>query len=76
MRSSTNYLLAKDDVGRPKTTTRTLPGHEHTFGYKEKPDPVGVSGCKSTFFIGSNHASILDQSSRVSNLVCIFLIRK
>ena len=46
MRSSTNYLLAKDDVGKAKPTTRTLPGYGHTFGYKEKPDEVGVSGCK------------------------------
>ena len=42
MRSSTNYLLKKDDVGKAKPSTRTLPGNEHTFGYKETPDAVGV----------------------------------
>ena len=46
MRSSTNYLLSKDDIGRAKTATRTLPPGGHTFGYKDKPDAVGVRGCK------------------------------
>ena len=46
MRSSTNYLLSKDDIGRAKAATRTLPPGGHTFGYKDKPDPVGVRGCK------------------------------
>ena len=48
MRSSTNYLLRKDDVGKSKASTRTLPNGEHTFGRKEKPDAVGVAGCKLT----------------------------
>ena len=48
MRSSTNYLLAKDDVGKSKPSMRSLPGKQHTFGYKEKPDDVGVGGCKSS----------------------------
>ena len=46
MRSSTNYLLSKDNVGRAKPATRTLPPGGHTFGYKEKPDACGVRGCK------------------------------
>ena len=48
MRSSTNYMLRKDDVGKSKATTRTLPSEGHTFGRKEKPDAVGVCGCKYT----------------------------
>jgi len=46
MRSSTNYLLKKDDVGKSKPSVRTLPHAGHTFGYKEKTDAVGVGGCK------------------------------
>ena len=46
MRSSTNYLLAKDDVGRSKPTTRDLPHSSHAFGYANRPDAVGVGGCK------------------------------
>ena len=46
MRSSTNYLLSKDDVGRSKVATRTLPPGGHIFGYKEKPDACGVRGRK------------------------------
>ena len=46
MRSSTNYLLARDDVGKGKPSTRNLPGEMHSFGYRTKPDAVGVGGCK------------------------------
>ena len=46
MRSSTNYLLVKDDVGRAKPFTHTLPGKNHAFGLENKKDPVGVGGCK------------------------------
>ena len=46
MRSSTNYLLARDDVGKPRPSTRDLPRGNHAFGYANKPDAVGVSGRK------------------------------
>ena len=46
MRSSSNCLLAKDDVGRGKPSTRILPPTEHTYGYINKPDAVDVRGCK------------------------------
>ena len=32
-RSKSNYLLAKDDVGKSKPTTRDLPQGGHSFGY-------------------------------------------
>ena len=34
-----NVLLVKDDVGRPKPTTRKLPQENFTFGKPEKRDP-------------------------------------
>ena len=46
MRSSTNYLLVKDDVGKSKPSTRTLPKEGHTFGLKNIPDAVNARGCK------------------------------
>ena len=46
MRSSTNYLLTKDDVGKSKPATRDLPEYGFAFGAPNKPDPVGVGGCK------------------------------
>ena len=32
MKGSKNYLLVKDDVGRSKPTTRSLPHEDFTFG--------------------------------------------
>ena len=34
-----NVLLVKDDVGRPKPTTRKLPNTEFIFGKAERRDP-------------------------------------
>ena len=47
MRSSTNYLLVKDDIGRGKPATRDLPQHGFAYGAPNKPDPVGVGGLTS-----------------------------
>ena len=40
--SSKNILLQKDDVGRPKSTTRNLPPPNHTYGKSEARDKEGV----------------------------------
>ena len=37
----TNYLIVKDDVGKPKPPTRKLPGSDFAFG---KPDQTGAEG--------------------------------
>ena len=37
----TNYLIVKDDVGKPKPSTRKLPGSNFAFG---KPDQTGALG--------------------------------
>ena len=50
MRSSTNILLAKDDVGKSKPSTRDLPQGNHIFGLPHKVDAVGVRGCKYRHF--------------------------
>ena len=42
MRSTYNHLLLKDDVGRPKPSTRTLPHNRHTYGKPEIRDKEGV----------------------------------
>ena len=34
-----NILLVKDDVGKPKPTTRRLPGNQFMFGKPEIRDP-------------------------------------
>lgn len=41
-----NYLLLKDDVGRPKPTTRDLPTYQHAYGHSAIPDKEGVGACK------------------------------
>ena len=46
MRSANNCLLQKDDVGRPKPSTRVLPSEGHCFGKANRPDAVGVKGRK------------------------------
>ena len=46
MKSSTNYLLQKDDIGKAKPFTHTLPSIDHSFGLANKRDPVDVGGCK------------------------------
>ena len=42
--SKTNYLIVKDDVGKPKPTTRKLPKEDFVFG---KPDQTGAEGAGS-----------------------------
>ena len=42
-------LLARDDVGRAKNSTRDLPQGDHTFGAKIVRDPIGVSECKCSY---------------------------
>ena len=55
MRSSTNYLLQKDDIGKPKPSTHKLPSIDHVFGLENRVDPVGVGGCKFYFsFLSSD----------------------
>ena len=41
LRQSYNYLLQKDDVGKSKVSTRTLPHPDFTYG---NPPPVGEEG--------------------------------
>ena len=42
--TKTNYLIVKDDVGKPKPTTRKLPKEGFVFG---KPDQTGAEGAGS-----------------------------
>ena len=42
-----NILLLKDDVGRPKPSTRRLPGNDFTFGKPEIRDPEDAGKGKS-----------------------------
>ena len=51
MFSKNNYLLAKDDVGRAKPTTKDLPEYGFRYGAPNKPDAVGVGGCKSPIIL-------------------------
>ena len=49
LRQSYNYLLQKDDVGKAKPSTRTLPHSEHTYGLPGPADEEGVGKCKNNF---------------------------
>lgn len=40
--STRNYLLNRDDVGKPKPTTHRLPSMEHSYGLPPNKDPEGV----------------------------------
>ena len=40
----TNVLLVKDDVGRPKPSTRKLPNEEFTFGKANRFDESAGEG--------------------------------
>lgn len=46
MRSSTNCLLQKGNVGRPAPSTFDLPKGDHAFGAANRPDAVDVRGRK------------------------------
>ena len=41
-----NYLLQKDDVGKPRPTTRDLPTNHHSYGHAAMPDKEGVGACR------------------------------
>jgi hypothetical protein len=45
-----NYLLIKDDIGKPKPSVRELPQYGHSYGYKCRPDKEGVGQCKFSIF--------------------------
>ena len=49
MRSSTNCLLQKGNVGRPAPSTFDLPKGDHAFGAANRPDAVDVRGRKYTW---------------------------
>lgn len=46
-----NHLLLKDDVGRPKPTTRMLPEESFTYGKPEIRDPENASQGKDADLI-------------------------
>lgn len=43
---SNNVLILKDDIGKPKPSTRNLPAEHHCYGKAIPRDPVGVQQCK------------------------------
>jgi hypothetical protein len=46
-----NHLLLKDDVGRPKPTTRDLPYEGFTYGKAETRDNEGAGEGKYILFV-------------------------
>lgn len=40
--STRNYLLNRDDVGKPRPTTRRLPSMDFAYGHPPNKDPEGV----------------------------------
>ena len=49
LQNSKNVLLVKDDIGRPKASVRDLPGNEHFYGSKPKPDKEGAGALISSW---------------------------
>ena len=49
-----NILLVKDDVGKPKPTTRRLPGNQFMFGKPEIRDPEDAGQGKQSKHIVAN----------------------
>ena len=43
LKDTKNSLLAKDDVGKSKPSTRDLPPNGFAYGKSAEPDPEGVS---------------------------------
>ncbi|CAK63477.1 unnamed protein product (macronuclear) [Paramecium tetraurelia] len=39
---SKNILLLKDDIGKPKPSTRNLPGNNFAYGKQSKRDPIQI----------------------------------
>ena len=48
MRSKSNCLLTKDDIGKSKPATRDIPQFGFAYGAPNKPDAVGVGGRKKS----------------------------
>ena len=46
MRSTSNCLLVKGDIGKAKPATRNLPEFGFSYGAPSRPDAVNVGGCK------------------------------
>lgn len=44
-KNTNNYLLLKDDIGKPRRTTRELPTYGHSYGHAALPDKEGVGQC-------------------------------
>ena len=51
-----NVLLLKDDVGRPKPSTRRLPGNQFIFGKPEVRDPEDAG--KGKLSLKSNNYAV------------------
>jgi len=51
-------LLLKDDVGRPKPSTRKLPGNNFVFGKPEIRDPEDAGKGKHLSLLASNRYAI------------------
>ena len=49
LQNSKNVLLVKDDIGKPKASVRTLPGNEHFYGSKPRPDKEGAGALISSW---------------------------
>ena len=49
LQNSKNVLLVKDDIGKAKTSVRSLPGNEHFYGSKPKPDKEGAGALISSW---------------------------
>lgn len=69
MKSSTNCLLTKDDVGRGKPSARDLPPNYHTFGYQNKGDTYGVKDCKYQLqaSVSISTLNVIDTSSDLTH---------
>ncbi|CAD8113936.1 unnamed protein product [Paramecium primaurelia] len=60
---SKNILLLKDDIGKPKPTTRNLPNDSFRYGKQSKRDPIQIQF--STLECGNEISSFMRRNHRV-----------
>ena len=62
LQGSGNFLLIKDSMGKPKPSTRDLPGDGYTYGKKLQHDPEGVGALLTSW--AEHKVSVLPKSDK------------
>jgi hypothetical protein len=72
LQNTNNYLLVKDDVGKPKPVTRPLPSTDFSYGIKVKKDSEDARAVISSWAVTSHRSNkVLDQDFRRLNILSL-----